>query len=96
MPMTTSAASAARPAPALVTTALPYANGEIHLGHLVGYIQADVCVRARRMAGGITHFVCADDTHGTPIMLAANTSLGATAGTSNTITMTVTYQEYAG
>jgi methionyl-tRNA synthetase len=71
MPMTTSAASAARPAPALVTTALPYANGEIHLGHLVGYIQADVWVRARRMAGGTTHFVCADDTHGTPIMLAA-------------------------
>ena len=69
--MTTSAASAARPAPALVTTALPYANGEIHLGHLVGYIQADVWVRARRMAGGTTHFVCADDTHGTPIMLAA-------------------------
>ncbi|GAB3735553.1 methionine--tRNA ligase [Silanimonas algicola] len=61
----------AAPAPALVTTALPYANGEIHLGHLVGYIQADVWVRARRMAGGTTHFVCADDTHGTPIMLAA-------------------------
>ena len=62
---------AAPPAPALVTTALPYANGEIHLGHLVGYIQADIWVRARRMAGGTTHFVCADDTHGTPIMLAA-------------------------
>ncbi|MBS3896288.1 methionine--tRNA ligase [Silanimonas sp.] len=62
---------AARPAPALVTTALPYANGEIHLGHLVGYIQADIWVRTRRMAGGATHFVCADDTHGTPIMLAA-------------------------
>ncbi|GIX39304.1 MAG: methionine--tRNA ligase [Silanimonas sp.] len=58
-------------APALVTTALPYANGQIHLGHLVGYIQADIWVRARRMAGGTTHFVCADDTHGTPIMLAA-------------------------
>jgi methionyl-tRNA synthetase len=69
--MTSSTAQAARPAPALVTTALPYANGEIHLGHLVGYIQADIWVRARRMAGGTTHFVCADDTHGTPIMLAA-------------------------
>ncbi len=57
--------------PALVTNALPYANGHLHLGHLVGYIQADIWVRARRMAGGITHFVCADDTHGTPIMLAA-------------------------
>jgi methionyl-tRNA synthetase len=58
-------------APALVTTALPYANGPLHLGHLVGYIQADIWVRARRLAGGSTHFVCADDTHGTPIMLAA-------------------------
>ncbi|MFT3806606.1 methionine--tRNA ligase [Arenimonas sp.] len=60
-----------KPAPALVTTALPYANGPLHLGHLVGYIQADIWVRARRMAGGETHFVCADDAHGTPIMLAA-------------------------
>ncbi len=56
---------------ALVTTALPYANGPLHLGHLVGYIQADIWVRARRLAGHTTHFVCADDTHGTPIMLAA-------------------------
>ncbi|MFN3965565.1 MAG: class I tRNA ligase family protein, partial [Silanimonas lenta] len=70
--MTPSPSPAPAPlAPALVTTALPYANGQIHLGHLVGYIQADIWVRARRMAGGITHFVCADDTHGTPIMLAA-------------------------
>jgi methionyl-tRNA synthetase len=59
------------PAPALVTTALPYANGPLHLGHLVGYIQADIWVRARRLAGGTVHFVCADDAHGTPIMLAA-------------------------
>ena len=57
--------------PTLVTTALPYANGPLHLGHLVGYIQADIWVRARRLAGSTTHFVCADDTHGTPIMLAA-------------------------
>ncbi|MEO5962463.1 MAG: methionine--tRNA ligase [Thermomonas sp.] len=56
---------------ALVTNALPYANGPLHLGHLVGYIQADIWVRARRMAGDTVHFVCADDTHGTPIMLAA-------------------------
>jgi methionyl-tRNA synthetase len=55
----------------LVSSALPYANGELHLGHLVGYIQADIWVRARRMAGDIVHFVCADDAHGTPIMLAA-------------------------
>jgi methionyl-tRNA synthetase len=55
----------------LVTSALPYANGALHLGHLVGYIQADIWVRARRMAGDTVHFVCADDAHGTPIMLAA-------------------------
>ena len=56
---------------ALVTSALPYANGALHLGHLVGYVQADIWVRAQRMAGRTVHFVCADDTHGTPIMLAA-------------------------
>ncbi len=55
----------------LATSALPYANGALHLGHLVGYIQADIWVRARRMAGDTVHFVCADDAHGTPIMLAA-------------------------
>ena len=59
------------PRPAFVTTALPYANGPLHLGHLVGYLQADIWVRARRMSGGEVHFVCADDAHGTPIMLAA-------------------------
>ena len=59
------------PRPALVTNALPYANGPLHLGHLVGYIQADIWVRARRMRGATVHYVCADDTHGTPIMLAA-------------------------
>jgi methionyl-tRNA synthetase len=67
----TSTAQTPTPAPALVTTALPYANGPLHLGHLVGYIQADIWVRARRLAGGTVHFVCADDAHGTPIMLAA-------------------------
>jgi methionyl-tRNA synthetase len=55
----------------LVTNALPYANGPLHLGHLVGYIQADIWVRAQRLMGHTVHFVCADDTHGTPIMLAA-------------------------
>lgn len=55
----------------LVTNALPYANGHIHLGHLVGYTQADIWVRARRLAGDEVHYVCADDAHGTPIMLAA-------------------------
>ncbi|MBB1472318.1 methionine--tRNA ligase [Luteimonas sp. MC1782] len=55
----------------LTTCALPYANGPLHIGHLVGYVQADIWVRARRMAGDTVHFVCADDTHGTPIMLAA-------------------------
>ncbi|HWU68756.1 MAG TPA: methionine--tRNA ligase [Stenotrophobium sp.] len=55
----------------LVTNALPYANGPIHLGHLVGYIQADIWVRFQRMQGHEVHYVCADDAHGTPIMLAA-------------------------
>ncbi|MBI2383298.1 MAG: methionine--tRNA ligase [Gammaproteobacteria bacterium] len=54
-----------------VTNALPYANGPIHLGHLVGYIQADIWVRFQRMQGHTVHYVCADDAHGTPIMLAA-------------------------
>lgn len=57
--------------PALVTAALPYANGPLHLGHLLGYIQSDIWVRAQRLEGRTVHFVCADDTHGTPIMLAA-------------------------
>jgi methionyl-tRNA synthetase len=55
----------------LVTNALPYANGDIHLGHLVGYIQADIWVRFQRMRGHTVHYVCADDTHGTPVMLRA-------------------------
>lgn len=55
----------------LVTCALPYANGHLHVGHLLGYVQADIWVRALRMTGHRAHFVCADDTHGTPIMLAA-------------------------
>jgi methionyl-tRNA synthetase len=55
----------------LVTSALPYANGAIHLGHLVEYIQADVWVRFMKMLGHECHFVCADDTHGTPVMLRA-------------------------
>ena len=54
-----------------VTNALPYANGDIHLGHLVGYIQADIWVRFQRMCGHAVHYVCADDTHGTPVMLRA-------------------------
>ena len=54
-----------------VTSALPYANGDIHLGHLVGYIQADIWVRFQRMRGHTVHYVCADDTHGTPVMLRA-------------------------
>lgn len=55
----------------LVTHALPYANGPLHIGHLLGYIQSDIWVRARRMTGDTVHFVAADDVHGTPIMLAA-------------------------
>ncbi|UCF75022.1 MAG: methionine--tRNA ligase [Betaproteobacteria bacterium] len=55
----------------LVTSALPYANGAIHLGHLVGYTQTDIWVRYQRMQGHEVHYCCADDTHGTPIMLRA-------------------------
>ena len=55
----------------LVTSALPYANGSIHLGHLVEYIQTDIWVRFQKMRGNECHYVCADDTHGTPIMLRA-------------------------
>ena len=56
----------------LVTSALPYANGAIHLGHLVEYIQTDIWVRFQKMRGNEVHYVCADDTHGTPIMLRAD------------------------
>lgn len=56
----------------LVTNALPYANGPIHLGHMLGYIQADIWVRFQRLIGNECHYVCADDAHGTPIMLKAN------------------------
>ena len=56
----------------LVTSALPYANGAIHLGHLVEYIQTDIWVRFQRMQGHEVHYVGADDTHGTPIMLRAD------------------------
>ncbi|MGQ5523236.1 methionine--tRNA ligase [Chitinimonas sp. PSY-7] len=55
----------------LVTNALPYANGAIHLGHLVGYVQADIWVRFQKMRGNTVHYVCGDDTHGTPIMINA-------------------------
>ena len=55
----------------LVTSALPYANGQIHIGHLVEYIQTDIWVRFQRMRGHEVHYVGADDTHGTPIMLRA-------------------------
>lgn len=55
----------------LVTNALPYANGPIHMGHLLGYIQADIWVRAMRAMGHDVTYVCADDAHGTAIMLRA-------------------------
>jgi methionyl-tRNA synthetase len=55
----------------LVTAALPYANGPIHIGHLVEYIQTDIWVRFQRMAGHRCLYFCADDTHGTPVMLSA-------------------------
>lgn len=61
----------------LVTSALPYANGPIHLGHLVEYIQTDIWVRFQKLRGNRCIYVCADDAHGTPIMLKAN-QLGTT------------------
>jgi len=64
-------ATANNPRKILVTSALPYANGSIHLGHLVEYIQTDIWVRFHKMQGHHVHYVCADDTHGTPIMLRA-------------------------
>jgi len=60
-----------QPRKILVTCALPYANGPIHLGHLVEHIQTDIWVRFQRMRGHSCYFVCADDAHGTPIMLRA-------------------------
>jgi methionyl-tRNA synthetase len=54
-----------------VTTALPYANGPFHIGHVMEYIQADIWVRFQRMQGHAVRFVGADDTHGAPIMLKA-------------------------
>ena len=68
--MTTQTTSA-QPRKILVTSALPYANGSIHLGHLVEYIQTDIWVRFQKMRGHEVHYVCADDTHGTPVMLRA-------------------------
>lgn len=64
----TASASARR---VLATCALPYANGDLHLGHLLEHIQADIWVRSLRMAGHDAHLLCADDTHGTPIMIRA-------------------------
>jgi methionyl-tRNA synthetase len=55
----------------LVTSALPYANGPIHIGHLVEYVQTDIWSRFQKMRGHECHYVCADDAHGTPIMLRA-------------------------
>ncbi|OSN02015.1 MULTISPECIES: methionine--tRNA ligase [Lonsdalea] len=55
----------------LVTCALPYANGPIHLGHMLEHVQADIWVRYQRMRGNQVNFICADDAHGTPIMLKA-------------------------
>src|SRR5688500_13608890 len=57
--------------PLFITTALPFANGPFHIGHIMEYIQADIWVRFQRMQGRAVHVVCADDTHGAPVMLKA-------------------------
>ena len=74
--MSSSPAQIEHPAPAsqrkiLVTAALPYANGPIHLGHLVEYIQTDIWVRFQKLRGHTCIYLCADDTHGTAIMIRA-------------------------
>jgi methionyl-tRNA synthetase len=65
------AVTAHAPRKLFVTTALPYANGNFHIGHIMEYIQADIWVRYQRMCGHAVNFVCADDAHGAPIMIAA-------------------------
>src|SRR5512143_3703 len=55
----------------LVTNAIPYANGDIHIGHLLEHIQSDIWSRFQKMRGHEVHYVCGDDTHGTPVMLSA-------------------------
>ena len=55
----------------VVTSALPYANGEIHIGHMVEYIQTDMWVRYHKLRGRECLYICADDAHGTPVMLRA-------------------------
>ena len=64
--------STSTPRQLFVTTALPYANAGFHIGHIMEYIQADIWVRFQRMQGNEVHFVCADDAHGAPIMIAAD------------------------
>ena len=56
----------------LVTSALPYANGDLHLGYMLETIQTDIWVRFQKMMGNECYYVCADDAHGTPIMLKAD------------------------
>ena len=70
-PISSSAPAAPPKRRLFVTTALPYANGSFHIGHIMEYIQADIWVRFQRMQGHEVHFVCADDAHGAPIMLKA-------------------------
>jgi len=55
----------------LVTSALPYANGPLHIGHMVEYLQTDIWVRFQKLRGHECYYVCAADAHGTPIMLRA-------------------------
>ena len=64
----------------LVTSALPYANGPLHIGHLVEHIQTDIWVRFQKMRGHICYSLCGDDAHGTPIMLRAQEDPGYISG----------------
>src|SRR5262249_58354989 len=71
VPLAGLACLALMPRQILVTSALPYANGPIHLGHLVEYLQTDIWVRFQRLSGNRCIYLCADDTHGTAIMISA-------------------------
>ena len=65
----------------LVTSALPYANGHIHIGHLVEYIQTDIWVRFQKLIGNRCLYMCADDTHGTAVMISEASSRLAACST---------------
>src|SRR5258705_11331124 len=79
----------------LVTSALPYANGALHIGHIIEAVQTDIWVRFQRMRGHDCRYVCAEDTHGTPIMIKAR-QLGQTPEQLIAATATLHRRDYDG